>query len=610
MDTQNKGFFSRLGGWLTAFRNFFLNLFFYGVLIGLVAASFQGDSAPEVPSGSALFLNPNGALVEQAIPVQFSLTSSQVRNIEIGSVIKTIEHAAKDDKIKLLVLTSTGLELTSAAQVYRIGEAINQFKESGKRVIAYGRSYSQGQYHLATYADAVYLHPDGAMMLMGYGGNSLFFKEMLDKLKIKMNVFRVGTFKSAVEPFISNEMSPAAKEANQFLYDGLWSEFVKDVAANRKLSTDDVYAYANDYAEVLKQTQGDMARAVLESNLVDELLTLDQIRVRIGDQVGWEDDEINQVDFDTYRALNQVNGNDDTEASDSDDVIEVIVAQGTIVESPMQGSMVAAADQLVEYIRDARNDDDVKALVLRVDSPGGSAFASELIRQELELFQVSGRPVVASFAGLAASGGYWISATADHIVTEPTTITGSIGIFGLFPSFDGTLEAIGVNADGVGTTPLTTADSPFVPINDTITEIYQTNIEYGYRPFINLVAKGRDMTPEAVDAIAQGRVWQGRKAIDLGLADQLGSIDEAIAHAAELAELDSWQTRMARPEVDQWQAMIQNVIESTGLQTHAPALPDWLQDTLQASQTLAPLLESEAPLTRYAMCLECIQPEL
>ena len=514
--------------------------------------------------------------------------------------MEAITLAATDDDIKLIVLDLDDLTYASSAQVLRIGAALESFKETGKEVIAHENNFQQFQYHIASYANELYMHPWGDALLTGYGGNNLYFREMLEKLSVNVHVFRVGGFKSAVEPFTRDDMSEQAKLARQTLYNGLWRYLVEDIADNRKLPVADIEAYSQQFSVLLEKAGGDMGRATLEAKLVDELLTWDQVRTRIADKVGWleENERLNAIGMSSYLQLRQ-----GLPTPPGDNQIAVLVAQGTIVEGTGDG---AAADTLVRKIRDARNNDQVKGLVLRVDSPGGSAFASELIRQELELLQVAGKPVVASFGSVAASGGYWISATADAIVSEPTTITGSIGIFGLVPTFENALDRIGIHSDGTGTTPLTSID-PFGGLNDEFKSILQSNIEFGYQKFTDLVAKGRNMDPEAVEAIAQGRIWQGDKAMELGLVDVLGDTQVAIEKAAELAELSDWSVRYLEDPLNPRDEIIRQLMSAVGLDltSQSPKVRLLNQAAALVEEALGPLGYLNDPKKSYVVCLEC-----
>ena len=328
-----------------------------------------------------------------------------------------------------------------------------------------------------------------------------------------------------------------------------------DIVANRSIELENLSAYANEYDEVIDAAEGDTAEAAVTANLVDDLLTREVIRNKISDLVGWAEDgtSLNAISMNGYLSLKP------RDATSAAPALGVIIAQGPIMDGPgIAGSI--GADDMIQRIRSAKNDQSIKGLILRVDSPGGSAFASELIRQELEAFQKTGRPVVASFASVAASGGYWISATSDKIVTEARTITGSIGIFGLIPTAQRALEKIGVNLDGVGTTPYT-LDGPFSGLSKETSNVLQKTIEHGYEQFIGLVAKGRDMTTEDVDAVAQGRVWHGEKALSLGLVDELGDLETAANVTAELAGLSEWSLRYLSAPVDPRQEILRQLLQ-------------------------------------------------
>ena len=601
---DKQSFFNRAGQWITKIRIFLVNSFFVLATLFVLAALVGSCESESVPKDSALFINPTGQLVEQTSPpLSFPdvlFQSGPVQETAISDVLEAITLAATDDDIKLIVLDLDQLTYASSAQVLRIGAALDRFKDTGKEIISYEDNFQQFQYHIASYANELYMHPWGDALLTGYGGNTLYFREMLEKLSVNVHVFRVGGFKSAVEPFTRDDMSEEAKLARQTLYNGLWRYLVEDIADNRKLPVDDIEAYSQQFSVLLEKAGGDMGRATLEAKLVDELLTWDQVRTRIADKVGWleENERLNAIGMSSYLQLRQ-----GLPTPPGDDQIAVLVAQGTIVEGTGNG---AAADRLVRKIRDARNNDQVKGLVLRVDSPGGSAFASELIRQELELLQVAGKPVVASFGSVAASGGYWISATADAIVSEPTTITGSIGIFGLVPTFENALDRIGIHSDGTGTTPLTSID-PFGGLNDEFKSILQSNIEFGYQKFTDLVAKGRNMDPEAVEAIAQGRIWQGDKAMELGLVDVLGDTQVAIEKAAELAELSDWSVRYLEDPLNPRDEIIRQLMSAAGLDltSQSPKVRLLNQAAALMEEALGPLGYLNDPKQSYVVCLEC-----
>ena len=604
--TDKQSFFSRTGERITKIRNFVLNSFFVLAILLVLGSLVSSCESDSVPKGSALVINPKGDLVEQTSPpVSFPdalFQTGSVQETAIGDVLNAITLAATDDDIKLIVLNLDDLSYASSAQALRIGEALMAFRDTGKQVITYADYYQQFQYHIASYSTALYMHPMGQALLSGYGGNNLYFKEMLQKLSINVHVFKVGGFKSAVEPFTRDNMSDQAKLANQTLYDGLWSYLIEDIAENRQIPVTEVETYTQQFSVLLEKADGDMARTALEAKIVDELLTRDQVRSRIADQVGWidENERLNVIGMNGYLQLRQ-----QFPETAEDGQVAVLVAQGAIMEG--EGAGFAAADSLVRKIRNARHDEQIKGLVLRVDSPGGSAFASELIRQELELLQLAGKPVVASFASVAASGGYWISATADAIISEPTTITGSIGIFSILPTFENSLKRLGIHSDGAGTTPLTSAD-PFAGLNNEVKSILQSNIEYGYRQFVDLVARGRDMDIEAVEKVAQGRVWQGDKALELGLVDALGDLEVAIEKAAELAELDSWSVRELSDPINPRDELIRQLMQNVGLSQsfQSPELQLIKKAASYTEKALGPFAYMSDPKQAYVVCLECI----
>ena len=593
--------FGRLGGAITKFRNFVVNTFFVLVLVLVIAAVVASCQTVSVPTGSALLINPEGLLVEErSYPDALGdFLQSQPSQVDLSSLLRAIELAQTDDDIKAIVLDIDELYGLSPARASRIGSALADFRETGKKVISYGNYYGQGQFHTASFADAVYLHPMGQVVLPGYGYYSLYFNEILSKFDVNIHIYRVGEFKDAIEPFTRNDMSEEARRAQEVLYNDLWQNLLSDLAENRSVEVHDLEAYAKQLPEFVKATGGDMARAALENHLVDELLTPDQVRARIADEVGYgENEAINGIDYGTYLAAK-----DATNFNVGSNQVGVLVAQGPIVMEGPPGQ-VAAADTLSQRIRAARNNPNIKALVLRVDSPGGGVFASEIIRQELELFQLSGRPVVASFGSVAASGGYWIAATANEIFAESSSITGSIGIFSYLMTFEDTIKRYGVHTDGVGTTPNVIGFDPLIGVSDDMAQILQISIEQGYEQFINLVAKGREQSPEEINYIAQGRVWSGAAALEIGLVDQLGGLEDAVARAAELAELEEYESVRLVPYVDPRQQFLAELMQVW--------MPDLVPSAVSESSLAAQLRSNwqllqalPEPGKAYAFCLTC-----
>lgn len=617
--TPKKGFFARWGQRITSFRNFVVNAFFLLLLVVVASALFSGPERLEITDESALFISPMGVMVEQVIPPSdwrdILFRSADEGLIDIGDLIESINLAADDPRISLIVLNFDQVVGISSAQATRIGQALKTFRGQDKQVLAYTEYSGQFQYLANSFADKIFLHPMGGVMLSGLGGDRLYFAEMLEKLKVKMHVFRVGDYKSAVEPFSRNNMSPSARQDAQRLVDGLWQTITETIAENRALPQADVLAFANDYEVYLAKTQGNSAQATLDQKLVDGLMTASAFRDYVGEQVGWQDQMLNGIDYRSY--LMSQERDVASMAAPQDAIVGVLTAQGMIVESGLAGGDAAIADELVEQIRVARDDASVKAIVLRVDSPGGSAFASERIREELEAFQLTGRPVVASFGSVAASGGYWISATADAIFAEPTTITGSIGIFGLLPNFADSLDAIGVTADGVSSAPLARGLSVVGEFSPQAQNILQLSVEHGYREFLALVTRGRQLPLADVESIAQGRIWSGVAAKEIGLADEIGGLDEAVAHAANLAGLSDWSTQDLQPPLDPQSALMMELMQATALDSIGLASLDltargssvqlpWRSHWFRAlSEDLNWLNVFNDPRHVYAMCLTC-----
>ena len=599
---ESTGFFSTLGRRITQARTFAVNSIFVVAVLFVLAGLFGGSEAPTIRNNSALIIQPAGLIVEQnVVPTNWQdalFRASSDATIEIGQILHAIKIAGTDEKIKMIVLNLDDLGGVSLAQAKRIVRALKSFKETGKKVISYGNIFQQNQYYIASSSNEVYMNPWGQMLLEGYGGNNLYFKDLLAKLDINMHIFRVGEFKSATEPFSRINMSDEARQASSDLYQGIWAELIDGIAENRQLTSIEVNDYAQNFDVLLAKTGGDMARAALEANLIDELLTQDQVETRIAAEVGRYEDEINGIGMRAYLSMR---GLVDETYDENAAEIGVIVVQGAILEEGQGVSNVASADDLVGRIRQARFNEDIKALVVRVDSPGGSAFASELIRQELELFQVTGRPVVASFANVAASGGYWISATSDAIVAESATITGSIGIFGVVPTFEKSLSRIGVYSDGVGTAPMARGSSSLAGLSKQTERILQSSVEFGYGQFIDLVARGRDMPRAEVEKVAQGRVWQGSKALELGLVDALGDVNVALAKAAELAGIEQWRATDLRQDLDPRSVFIAEMMDSFGFQLTVNANPllRGIQDQLT---TLAMFTDRRHT---FALCLAC-----
>ena len=512
------------------------------IVIAILAAifSFQWTT---VPTSAALVVDPQGNLVEQYSgglaqrARQRLFGQTQRSQTRLRDVVSAIEHAKTDDRIKALVLDTDKMDggglLGGAAlsDLQDIGRAIRDFKKTGKPVFALGDSYTQSQYYLASMANTIFIHPQGMVFLHGYGIYQPYFKDALDKLGVDVNIFRVGKYKSAVEPLMLNGMSPDARSDWNGVVNVLWNAYQQDVTKARALKPDALSNYINNVDTGLAAVGGDSAKLALRTGLVDKIATEDQMAAAVTKVVGETDHSFTQIDFRDY--LQAV---DDSAQHTGGNAVGVIVAAGDIKQGDQPSGSIGG-DSTSDLIRKARYDDSIKAVVLRVDSPGGSAFASDLILRQIELTKEAGKPVIVSMGSVAASGGYWISMAGNEIFANPTTLTGSIGIFGMFPTFQKALAKIGVHSDGVGTTPLSDAFDVTRPMSPLMQKAFQLNIDNGYQEFISKVAKYRHMSVDAVNAVAQGRVWSGKEAKRLGLVDKFGNLQDAIAEAAKLGKL-------------------------------------------------------------------------
>lgn len=581
-------------------------LLFLGLILFIVVSAFKGDKV-SVPDQGALVVSLEGAIQEQKIynssPLQAASGGAKKRQTILRQVIKAIDLAAKDDKITMMIVNTNGLGGAMPSKLHYIGEAMDRFRETGKKIVTYGNNFSQAGYLVASYADEVYLHPYGSVLLYGYGSYQNYYKGFLEKIKAEVQLFRVGKYKSAMEPFIRSDMSPAAKEASQALLGELWSEYRESVVTGRDLEAGKFGAHFNGVVQDLASVQGDLAALAVKYKLVDGLKTREEWRQYLAEQLEVKVAQLNEntITHHAYLAAQppKLTGNKDR--------IAVVYANGTIMDGQHpQGT--AGGDTVSRHLREARLNDTVKAVVLRVNSPGGSAFASELIRQEVLLLKAAGKPVVVSMGSLAASGGYWISANADEIWAAPTTITGSIGIFGAIPNFEGTLSTIGINTDGVGTTPLSTAGVS-KPLPDAVKAVIQSNIENGYDRFLKLVAEGRSMTVEQVHEIAQGRVWTGIKARELGLVDELGTFDQAVASAADKAGLTDYHVSFWEDPIPWDVKMISNLVERhAGVGQMLMAKTTTPQDLLAAQimDKLSLFTQLNDPNHAYVLCMGCL----
>ncbi len=615
-----KGFAKLIIGFLLLLQGLIglvILLLFVGVLVE-VSNGLAGDNdevSVSIPDGAALVLDPNGVLVEQAedidpfeVIIEDAYGIDEPSQIEVHDLVRVIRAAKEDKRIKGLVLDlgNLGVSSSSASKLHYVAEEIAAFKESGKKIIAVGDYFSQDQYLLAAGADEIYMNDFGNLLIYGYGSYGTYLKSFLEKLKITSHVFRVGTFKSAVEPFIRDDMSPEAKEANLAFLNAIWGEYVGAVEGARGLAPGTVENYADNMGVIMQSVNGDFAKAAIEAGFIDGLKSRAEMNAYLSEAFGKSRDgkSFRKVGFRRYLA--SVGDEED----DSDPNIAIITASGTIVDGEAPVGRAAGGDTVAAQLIKAREDAKVKAVVLRIDSPGGSAFASDIIRDEVLALKAAGKPVVASMGSLAASGGYWIAAPADEIWAAPTTITGSIGIFGYFNTFENTAAEVGVFVDGVGTTSLSPLLATGIgPLPDSASDIIQQSIEHGYDRFLTVVNEGRGLEKEYIDSVGQGRVWIGSAAQERRLVDKLGDFDDAVAAAAERAGLEKYDVVRMKDRRTRFEMLIDNLAAKAALATRSEK-PKRAQGAVariirEAEKQAAFFDEFNDPNATYARCIAC-----
>ena len=527
------GFLWRL---LEGGRRIFVNLLFLGLII-LVAIAIFGGGIKKLGDKTALILDLRGNVVEQQTGSARELLMSEAEGerkdyTQLRDVIAVLEAASKDPKISSIVLLLDEMQNAGLPMLREIATQLDHAKASGKHVVAWGSGYNQKQYYLAAHADEIYVHPMGLVGLEGFGGYRNYYRDALDKLGITVNLMRVGTYKSFAEPFIANGPSDAASEAESTLYNGLWSTYMNDVEKARKLAAGSITRSIDALPDQVKEVKGDFAQLALKDKFVDGIKTRDELR-QLMFKYSDRDDQtrsFRQINYEDYlsRIKPVINpyGNS----------VGVIVAEGEVSDGIAPPGAIGGLST-ANLIRKAREDDQIKALVLRINSPGGSAFGSELIRRELELTRQAGKPVVVSMGDVAASGGYWMSMSADEVFADPATVTGSIGVFALLPTAEKAMDKIGVHSAGTTTTWLRGGYDPTRAIDPRFAELVQQSVNHIYADFTARAAVARKTTPEKIDAVAQGRVWTGQQAKDRGLVDTLGSYSDALKSAADRAKI-------------------------------------------------------------------------
>jgi len=602
--------FSMFWNTLDATRRLVLNLLFLLLLIIILVAMFGGGAKPIIAK-TALVIDLKGALVEQHSgdvrdSVMANLSGESRRSVQVRDVLTVLDAAAKDANISSVVLLLDDLDSAGLASLHEAGAAIDRVKAAGKPVIAWGGGYDQKRYLLASHATEVYLHPMGYVLIEGFGRRKNYYREALDKVGVTVNLMKVGTYKSYAEQYTSTGPSDAATEAEAYLYDELWKGYTTDVEKNRKLAAGAVMNLINGLPKAMEDAKGDIGKLAMQAKLVDGLKTRDELRdmmIKRGAK-DLENKSFRQVSFNDYlqRQNQKMFG----------DGVGVVVAAGEISDGMSPPGAIGGLST-ANLIRKAREDDQIKAIVLRVDSPGGSAYGSELIRRELELTRAAGKPVVVSMGSVAASGGYWISMASDEVIADRSTVTGSIGVFSLIPTADKVAEKIGVRTGGHTTTWLADAYNPLRPLDPRFGQLIQASVGRIYTEFTTKAAVARKTTPAKIDEVGQGRVWTGLQAQERGLVDTIGSYGDAIKSAARRAKLTGdYRVAYIERDVSPFEKVLMSMgassIQAVNIQVKLGMLPTGVPDgaVAQVSRELAWLNEMTAGRTPFQAITHCM----
>lgn len=609
MATQQQpgGFWTGLravGRGINIARLVIINLIFFGILALILIAA--GHGTPEVGANSVLMLKPDGRLVEQYSidPVSRALakmSGQDTGQVQVRDLVAAIDAAARDGNIKRILLEPDQLQAGGFAALEEVGAALDRFRATGKQVYVWSAGMDQGQYLLAAHADRILLDPQGALMVTGLSNYRSYYKDLLDKLGVQAHLFRVGQFKSAAEPFIQDAPSPASIEADQYWLGGLWNTWLTEVGKLRGIDPKTLHDEVDALPQEIQGVNGDTAQLALKLRLVDELATPEQV-VKMMQKLGAPSDDGNGfrgIDLDGY--LPRVQG-----LAFGKPIVAVVVAEGEIV-SGKQDPGTIGGESTSALIRAARENRYVRAIVLRVNSPGGEVYAAEQVRREVQLAREAGKPVIVSMGDVAASGGYWISMNADRILAEPDTITGSIGIFGLFFTAEDGLSKLGIHTDGVATTPLAGAFDIRRPLDPNLGAMIQSIIDKGYRDFVGGVARARGKSFADIDAIAQGRVWSGAQALQRGLVDQLGGLNDAIRIASQDAKLgNDYAVSYVEKPMSPFQRFLLNFGDGSAARVLASMgirLPDFVAQIPKLAPELQLLQHAQAGKPQvYAYC--------
>lgn len=603
-------FFSGIGSLITWLRNTLANLIFLLVLIVIIAAISSNKEKP-LPEKFALRIAPSGMLVDQRnyMDTASMLFDDEKEDAEtvVRDVVDAINHAAFDNRVNSIVLELDKLNGGGITKMEEIGQALLAFKAQQKSIIAISDNYSQDQYYLASFADEIYLHPMGDVQLTGFGRYITYYKSALEKLGVNVHVFRSGKYKDYVEPYLRDNMSDESREHNGQWLNQLWTQYTNRIEEQRQLPAGSLNALINNLDSKLAAVKGDSAQLALNEHLVDKLAdrkTLDNVLIgKFGKND--EGNSYNGVGIHTYNAA--------TKSLNKQNKVGLLVASGTIVDGHKPDGTIGS-ESFAEMLRDIKEDKAIKALVIRIDSGGGSAFASEIIRAEIAEVRAQGIPVFISMGSVTASGGYWMATAGDEIWAMPTTITGSIGVFGAFPTLENSLQKIGLNTDGVSTTELGGAPSLQRPLAPKMANVIQSGVDHTYQSFLKLVADARKKEIADINEIAQGHVWTGQKALEIGLVDKLGNLNDVIAAAAERANIKDYSVKLITQKLSPKEEFIRTLV---GKDAHG-LLPKTLINPYadfaavkQLSPLLKPLIELQNmtnPQGIYATCLECLAP--
>ncbi|HEY0489854.1 MAG TPA: signal peptide peptidase SppA [Telluria sp.] len=595
---------------LDATRRTFFNLLFLLFIIFLVWVVFFGGARP-IAGKTALVLDLKGRLVEQHSGTLRDTLLANARGdvrrtVQVRDVLTVLDAAAKDKNITSVVLLLDDLEGGGQAMLNEVGQAVDRVKAAGKPVVAWGGSYDQRQYRIASHASEVYLHPMGMVLIEGMGRYRNYYRDALDKVGVTVNLMKVGTYKSFAEPFIGNGPSEASSEQDAVLYNALWASYTGSVEKNRKLPAGYIAKTIETLPELMQQVGGNTGKLALQTKMVDALKTRDEVRDLMMKRGApdLENKSFRQVSFGEYLARQR--------PKLLGDGVGVVVASGEITDGNASPGSIGGLSTS-NLIRRAREDDQIKAVVLRVDSPGGSAYASELIRRELELTRAAGKPVVVSMGSVAASGGYWISMAADEVIADPTTITGSIGVFAILPTAEKVSDKLGIHTAGVRTTWLADAYNPLRPLDPRFGQLIQSSINHIYSEFTTKAALARKTTPAKIDEVGQGRVWTGQQAQEHGLIDTLGSYGDAIKSAARRAKLgEDYRVAYIEQDSSRFERFLQmfgvSAATAVNIEVKLGLMPVGLPAGAVADVTrdfawLADLTEGRKPFSAVTHCL-------